>query len=668
MKLGNKRIFKCALSLFSVFLLLMQFGCVGETVRALDYSLESKLYSVQQDVVPQDANPSPELTTGTESISPAATPAPTQTPFIEQSTAPVATDSATPTPQQTGAASETPLPSQTPELHRLTVLAQDASALALSGARVSLYQDGALLFSGVTGSDGRVSWMLPVGFSYRASASLSGYRVCDGDTSTYDLSQDTLAKITLTQTDSTTDGTATPTPLPVPSAAPGKVTITANAVTIQPKQDGFTLLDGVSAQTEFGQAVAVWVVDNGGFRADTPGTYSVTYGAFEQGELVTAKREVTVEGASEEDAAVSEEANAPKGSSRERYQILVAYRDAVGDQLSQRIAKLNAEYQEKVQQALAENAEARILAPSSAENDTDEVTSTAKDVQPTIDAKVTNWSDVLAIFLAQNVSDEEHPLNVDQLSAIPLDRLDSVFWDMNQIDTFRMDGTANVLLSAKSYEDMADAYGLSAARRDFLYELMQPEFQRTFASMTGNDAFAETTPEGLEALVDTLPENINIDRKEVVETALSLVGKVSYVFGGKYNRLGWNNAWGNGNEAAEGDTVKVSKDFGLDCSGFVSWVFINATGDPGVLHAIGNGSSNQWAHSEAIGWDEGQPGDLVFLSAPGQLQYNHVGIIVSVDEDGSYLVAHCSSVQDGVVVTDGWSSGFRYLRRPVFFQ
>ena len=43
MKLGNKRIFKCALSLFSVFLLLMQLGCAGETVRALDYSLESKL-------------------------------------------------------------------------------------------------------------------------------------------------------------------------------------------------------------------------------------------------------------------------------------------------------------------------------------------------------------------------------------------------------------------------------------------------------------------------------------------------------------------------------------------------------------------------------------------------------------------------------------------------
>ena len=48
-----------------------------------------------------------------------------------------------------------------------------ALAAVLSGARVSLYQDGALLYSGITGSDGRVSWMLPVGYSYRASATLS---------------------------------------------------------------------------------------------------------------------------------------------------------------------------------------------------------------------------------------------------------------------------------------------------------------------------------------------------------------------------------------------------------------------------------------------------------------------------------------------------------------
>ncbi|MEN6635354.1 MAG: CHAP domain-containing protein [Clostridiaceae bacterium] len=668
MKQGKKRILQCTISLLSVSLLLMQIGCVGETVRALDYSLESKLYSVQQDVVPQDGSATPEAPGETQSATEPATPTPTpaSTPASSADITPAPSDSVqTQTPQNTSGATETPLPSQTPELHRLTVQVQDASAAALVGARVSLYQDGALLYSGITGSDGRVSWMLPVGYSYRASAALSGYQVSDGDANTYDLSQDALAKITLTQGEATGDGTATP--VPVPDAAPGKVTITANAISIQPKQEGFTLLDGVSAQTEFGQTVAVWVVDNGEFRTDTPGTYSVTYGAFQEGKLVNTTRQITVEGASE-DAVAPEEAKAPTGSSKERYDILLAYRNAVGDQLGERIAALTSEYQQKVQEAMAQNAEARILAPTATENDTDEVTSTAKDVQPTTDATVTNWPDVLATFLAKNVQDEENPLNAAQLSAIPLDRLDSVFWDMNQIDTFRMDGTANVLLSSKSYEDMADEYNLSAQRRDFLYELMQPEFQRTFASMTGNAAFSDATQENLDALIDTLPDDINVGRKEVVETALSLVGKVSYVFGGKYNRLGWNNAWGNGNEAEDAENIKISKDFGLDCSGFVSWVFINATGDPAALRAIGNGSSNQWAHSEAIGWDEGRPGDLVFLCAPGHLQYNHVGIIVSVDKDGSYLVAHCSSVQDGVVVTDAWSSGFRYLRRPVAFE
>ena len=114
--------------------------------------------------------------------------------------------------------------------------------------------------------------------------------------------------------------------------------------------------------------------------------------------------------------------------------------------------------------------------------------------------------------------------------------------------------------------------------------------------------------------------------------------------------------------------MRINRKSGLDCSGFVSWVFINALGDRAAVRVIGNGSRAQWANSEAIGWDEGRVGDLAFYCVPGERQYNHVGIIVAIDDDGSYLVAHCSSLQNGVIVTDGWSTGFRYLRRPAFFQ
>ena len=662
----TQRIGKGALSLLLIALMLLQFGCVGETVHALDYSLESELYTEQPEETPQAEEPTPAQldTSATEPPVPTPTPTPLITPG-ETPTQP--SETPTPVPQETNDATETPLPSETPELHRLTVLVQDASAQPLVGARVTLFQDGSVLFSGMTGSDGNVSWTLAPGHTYRVKAALSGYEPSDGDEKTYDMAQDVSVKITLVQGISGEEGTATPTPLPVPEGAPGKVSITANDVSIQPKQVGFALLDGVHAQTEFVQPVAVWVVDNGGFSADTPGSYTVTYGAFEEGKLVTATRVVTIEGATEE-AEQLDQPQAPSGSSKERYEILVAYRDEIGVQLSERIAALNEAYIQKVTQARAANTESRVLAPSEAENDTDDMTTAATDVQQTEEIRVSNWPDVLATFLAQNVANEDRPLDKYELLDISLDQLDNVFWDMNPIEVFRMDGTANVLLSAKSYEDMADAYGMSAKRRTFLYELMQPEFQRTFASMTGNTAFFETSEEGLEDLLSTLPENTNVERKQVVETALSLVGKISYVFGGKYNRLGWNNAWGNANAAEEGDKIRISRDDGLDCSGFVSWVFINALGDPAALRVIGNGSSNQWAHSEAIGWDEGKPGDLAFYCAPGQRQYNHVGVIVAVDDDGSYLVAHCSSVQDGVVVTDSWSTGFRYLRRPAFFQ
>ncbi|MBA4347354.1 MAG: hypothetical protein C0413_00675 [Clostridiales bacterium] len=657
MRKTNQRIVKSAILLLLVAAMIVMLGCTGKTVRALDYSLENDLTTGEPgETTPADepqTTPAPETT-----LEAVVTPTPDITTGI-----PAPADGATPLPEAT----EALLPAQTPELHRLIVYVEDNGALPLAGARVTLYQDSSVLYSGITGSDGYVSWMLPPEYSYRVRAVLSGYQTIGGDELAYDLKQETFVKITLAK--SATDGSVlpTPTPLPVPASAPGRVFITCLDMTIRQNQPGFTLLDFVSAQTEFGQPVAVWVVDNGGFHADTPGSYTITYGAFEEGALVTATRTIAVEG--EFDAAfIPEEPSAPSGSSQERYEILLAYRAAVGDQLSERIAALNAAFERKIAAALAENGEARILAPSAAENDTDDMTTTARDVQQTLDAKVNNWADVLATFLALNAKYEEYPLNAMQLAQIPLDKLDSVFWDMNPIEVFRMDGTANVLLGTKTYEDMADAYHMSADRRTFLYELMQPEFRRTFASMTGSAAFIEGANEPLETLLSILPEDSNVERQQVVDTALSLVGKVSYVFGGKYNRLGWNDEWGNANVAQSGEEIRISRKSGLDCSGFVSWVFVNALGDRSAVRVIGNGSSRQWVNSEAIGWDEGRVGDLAFYCVPGERQYNHVGIIVAVDDDGSYLVAHCSSLQDGVVVTDGWSTGFRYLRRPAFFQ
>lgn len=663
---NKSRAYGIGISIIILSLMMALVGCANQTVRALDYSLENALYAEEQsgqtdqplaentDTGATENTPAPEQTPA-----PDATPEPETTPDAE----PTTTD-ATPTPGE-GETEETPIPA-----YRYTISVKDESGAALSGARVTLYQAGALLYSEISGSDGSVSWMLAAGQSYYAHAELAGYRQIDNGSNVSSLSQDRRVDIILAKSADEAQGEATPTPLPVPNAAEGKVTITAKDVTIPEGDSSFSLKDGVSAITEFGLTVPVWVVNGGGFSADKAGTYTIVYGALENGTLITAKRIVTVEG--EEKETTSEDAvAAPSGSSKERYDILVAYRNEISTQLGQKITDLTKAYQKKIADATAESTGARVLAEATAENDTDEMPTTARDVQQVTNATVSNWPDVLATFLAKNVADEEHPLTVDQLLAIPLNKLDGIFWDMNPIEAYRLDGQTNVLLTAKTYEDMANAYQLSDKRKSFLYELMQPEFQRTFASLTGNTAFDGTSESDLEQVIAALPEGVTLGRKQVIEKALSLVGKVKYVWGGKYNCLGWSSAWGDvSDETAQkiGSVTSKSAIKGMDCSGFVSWVFINAAGDPAALAAIGNGTNNQWKRTSPIGWDEGRPGDLAFFYKPGERQINHVGIIVSVDADGSYLVAHCSSKQHGVVVTDGWSTGFRYIRRPAIFE
>lgn len=634
-------------------------GCAKQTVSALDYTLENELYT--DDQPPEEAlEPTAETT---ESAAPEAeaTPSPDSA-VVSNSPIPAETEPTQP-PEESGELQTTP----EPETHRYLVLVQDESKAPLSGARVSVYQDGALLYSALTAADGTASWRVVAEHAYYAKVTRDGYLPSGVVGEQDSLNQDLSVAVTLTIDEQSAGGDAEATPLPVPEGAEGTITITAEDVEVPVNQESFTLLDGVSAKTEQDEIVSVWVVDDGGFRIDAPGEYTVTYGVLQNGALKSAKRTVTVTGDAEQTVETTVLPEAPSGESRQRYEIFLAYRSAVGDALSARIQSLTAEYQKKVTQAVSGNGEARILAQTVSENDTDAVATTAKNVQQTTEAAITNWPDVLATFLAANVPNEETPLDIDALVTIPLEKLDDVFWDMNAIEVYRIDGQPSVLLTTKTYEDMTKAYGLDEARENFLYELMQPEFQRTFASLTGSMAFSVAAQEDVDQLLDTLPEDMNVDRRQVVKTALSLVGKINYVWGGKYNRLGWNYGWAAPDtEDAAASTAKPTG--GLDCSGFVSWTFINAIGDPAALSAIGNGSSNQWAHSSAIGWDEGKPGDLVFYHPPGTRDYNHVGIIVSADSDGSYLVAHCSANQDGVVVTDAWSFGFRYLRRPVFFR
>ena len=157
-------------------------------------------------------------------------------------------------------------------------------------------------------------------------------------------------------------------------------------------------------------------------------------------------------------------------------------------------------------------------------------------------------------------------------------------------------------------------------------------------------------------ILKNLPDTLSAERKKVIKAACSLVGKVNYFWGGKSSAIGWDSEWGKlKTVSAEGSkTTGTKRPFGLDCSGFVTWSFINSGFN---ASSIGHGTQGQIAKCSRISWSSAQAGDLAFYA-----DLSHVGIVAGKDAAGNILVIHCSSGRNNVVITT--NSGFGFAARP----
>ena len=159
-------------------------------------------------------------------------------------------------------------------------------------------------------------------------------------------------------------------------------------------------------------------------------------------------------------------------------------------------------------------------------------------------------------------------------------------------------------------------------------------------------------------------------RQTVTESAVLLAGKVSYFWGGKSEAVGFDPAWGELKlvESSGSETTGEYLPFGLDCSGYITWCFVQSGMTFGEAERrIGNGSTNQWRRSYEVEWEELFPGDFVFQYRPGNSEGNHVGIVLGFDETGEPVIAHCSYSLGGCVIT-GRGDVFTYARRPYYYD
>ena len=282
-----------------------------------------------------------------------------------------------------------------------------------------------------------------------------------------------------------------------------------------------------------------------------------------------------------------------------------------------------------------------------------------------------DWIEVLAVFAVKVAgSNDADAADVATMDADRIARLKAAFWDMTviktEVETINHPGSGDddgwternlyITITAKTAEEMKTAYHFNRNQIAALEELLE---QRDLLRELIEDVYSVSGDTA--ALLRDLPEGLSPEREAVVRTACSLVGKVNYFWGGKSLVIGWDARWGELRQvtAAGNSTTGTYRPYGLDCSGFVDWVFYNQSGGNYVV-GHGGGATMQHSYCTDISWADAQPGDLVFYP-----DNSHVGIVGGRDANGELLIIHCASGYNNVVVTG--LEGFTSIARPDYY-
>lgn len=280
-----------------------------------------------------------------------------------------------------------------------------------------------------------------------------------------------------------------------------------------------------------------------------------------------------------------------------------------------------------------------------------------------------DWREVVAVFAAKTAGAADG-VDVAALTPDRVDRLRAVFWDMcdvsSEVEEIDHPGAGDgegwterilhITITAKSADDMRTVYALTDYQNKALTELLA---ELSTMELLLTDLTAQT--EQARELLKNLPDDLDPQRRAVLENACQLVGKVSYFWGAKSLVLGWDSRWGTIQRVwADGSsTTGTYRPYGLDCSGFVDWAIYNASGGSYII-GHGGGATMQHNYCTPISWADALPGDLVFYP-----EDSHVGIVGGRDADGNLLIVHCASSYNGVVITG--ANGFTSIGRPLYY-
>lgn len=214
---------------------------------------------------------------------------------------------------------------------------------------------------------------------------------------------------------------------------------------------------------------------------------------------------------------------------------------------------------------------------------------------------------------------------------------------------FTLDTMGNSTVGEGHWQGWTDenkTYALNLSKQDWteLYGLtLTPSFMANPLSY-----------DEINSYISRLSENLSEDRKKLIYYALSSVGRVPYYWGGKPVAAGYErNHFGTLVEPDEkGRTMK-----GLDCSGWISWIYWSALNKHFSCESTGGLSSL----GTPIDRNSLQPGDIILKTG----NEAHVVMFLCWEDDGSMTVIHESSALVNNVTVTTIEADWPYYRKLI---
>lgn len=189
----------------------------------------------------------------------------------------------------------------------------------------------------------------------------------------------------------------------------------------------------------------------------------------------------------------------------------------------------------------------------------------------------------------------------------------------------------------------------------YVRELMAQDWYKLYGLNTSDIPMGNPlTAQEIELYMKLVPEDASETRKGFIRYALSSVGKIPYYWGGKPSAPGYtgNNFGSLTTPDEDGRLLK-----GLDCSGWINWVYWSVTG-----RGLGAQSTGTLLGSGVpITKDQLQPGDICIRTGP----MSHVVIFLGWTDDGQMIciqetTGNSNNVEVGIKESD-WESYRRII-------